>query len=920
METASKVGIHVLHLPQLEDQLLQAAKRLDERIVVFSPQMLLQYLRGKKNVVEADHAMTVLEYVLPAIRGGSHDLSKIQLMPLHDGGVGVFDIEFEGEQYFDPWKAPGVLGFIEAGSLRFVNANAAELLDAAGIIRSDNVRSYNIRRVNVYDVAYNLRTGMSWPHDKEGFIEFWTYVKDHWEGKENWRQAFRDHKLVPVRSTHECLFSIEECEKLKIIGRSEALEIGQTHDTLKRMGLIIAILPETSFVLQDHNYPEICRVLESLRLQYPDKDDRDRAFDELQAKSPEEYQNLRKYIGTQCQYVTTRYTVTVERSMQSQLGSLKIFEVVGDHAHMISLWDPHILASKGFENILFSELFAQTAGVNEGRKMLRFETGDEVQRQLVLAAGKHQITDSAFFRHFLLPALNQTPKHCLTHRWIAMETIGFWLEQPESCLGHDGREGRNRFIEWLQSDAEIVYDPVEDRCCRASEFIDVENTEYSEFLSRACAADLCAFKLLPSLYSAVDGSTKYVLKTAGLHSDIDVDTVWDVLIYIDSINEVTHTEMKPEIIRVLKRCISLMDNVKLRYREGQDWAIFKDLICRGKLFPMDSITSACTPCKFSVEGSFVALERAADFHHRHLVFSAMPVLHRDLGDLSTLRDMLECDTLPIQKVVEHLVNVTSHLASHRDWSPSDDELVTDLDAIYAFVGRAFGESHSETAKLIIESLQDVPFIRLSDGRFVTAHEVCLNGDCPADDVLGPFPAPPTLKRFRTMMIELGAADINDGAPIPKLEKVPGPAVVQLCMFDNNDWSPDTQIGIEGQTVLVHRFILELANKRLADRLRGDWRPDNIQEGQLHVMWEPDASVGLAYRTLYIFLRYLYSCSVEIEGYDTAGPETQEMVENLLRLSNYLLDEYVKSWCECWLSHKVTRENCCHLLSLADITR
>ena len=54
--------------------------------------------------------------------------------------------------------------------------------------------------------------------------------------------------------------------------------------------------------------------------------------------------------------MTTRYTVTVERSMQSQLGSLKIFEVVGDHAHTISLWDPHILASKGFENILFSEL------------------------------------------------------------------------------------------------------------------------------------------------------------------------------------------------------------------------------------------------------------------------------------------------------------------------------------------------------------------------------------------------------------------------------------------------------------------------------------------------------------------------------------------------------------------------------------
>ena len=114
------------------------------------------------------------------------------------------------------------------------------------------------------------------------------------------------------------------------------------------------------------------------------------------------------------------------------------------------------------------------------------------------------------------------------------------------------------------------------------------------------------------------------------------------------------------------------------------------------------------------------------------------------------------------------------------------------------LGEAFGESHSKTAKLIIESLQDVPFIRLSDGRFVTAHEMCLDGDCPADDVLGPFPAPPTLKRFRTMMIELGAADIHDGAPIPKLKKVPDPAVIQPCMFDNDDWSPDTDIGIEGQ--------------------------------------------------------------------------------------------------------------------------
>ena len=58
--------------------------------------------------------------------------------------------------------------FVERGSLRFMSAKPANLLDAAGIIRSENFRFYNIRTPNSNDVAYNLRTGMSCSRDKNG--------------------------------------------------------------------------------------------------------------------------------------------------------------------------------------------------------------------------------------------------------------------------------------------------------------------------------------------------------------------------------------------------------------------------------------------------------------------------------------------------------------------------------------------------------------------------------------------------------------------------------------------------------------------------------------------------------------------------------------------------------------------------------
>ena len=918
-DVATRAGIHLVQIPShMERQLQQAAERNNTTMRMFSAKMLLSYLKGKKNVAERDQVIPVLRYILanfPNV-GISEDLNAIQLVPLYNGGVGVFRKKpARGNRlYFIASNVQVASALAKPGSIEFVDPEAAFSIISAGLCSATS--EYNIRELSSEVLMDNLRGDMSWPVNRGWFKMLWTYVKDHMASEVNWQANFEGKELVPVSGSTEYLATIKQCQRNTTLKASDAMNMGHVQDTLRILGLNFILLPEADLILHDTNRPEILRVLEALFCCHPwITSNLNHKLDMLYKRSPEEFHSFRRYIAVQSNQVAgPSANSAVGKSVQKYLCKLKIFEIVTDQFQMIPLVRSYMVPSAGFENVMVARFLATKSWKARGIAMLKVETGNEIQKDLLKAAGvEERTTDPEFFQRVIFPLLNKAPKGTSYLMCSALEIMGSWLvRSAESPLKAD-------FTAWLKAGAKVVLDPAKGRYCSASKFMQAGDRPNSEFISGMLKHKSCKLRLLPNPYSNGGDLLAYVLQLSGLHTDVDVDNVSQCLSYIAALNEVDRVRMKQNIVQVINKCVFLMDEVQSKYEDRtRQWTRLTKVILKGKVFPTANLNPEYCQGTFVEKGPFVGLGGAADFRDRRLVYSTMPILHKDIGDLSKLRRVLNCDKLPLDKVVKHLVNLTSHggLIPTGKWTGSDSRLMEELDAIYDFISNAC--SQSEECALVVDMLRDVPFVRLTNGRFVTPHDLCFDDEGAAND-FGPFPVPAPLRCCRHMMTALGATDVQDGAPLAALQGAPSAIHIPPYIFDDERWSPDAEIEIEGKVILIHRLVLDITCDRLATSFRWELHQGDIK-GRVRVVWKPDISVGMTYTTLFIYLRYLYSRRIQIADSESIAVGKQKTVELLLRLSDYVMDDYVKSWCECWLNRRVNRVTCCYFLALASSSR
>ena len=898
MDIAQKAGINfVYHPKRAQQQLSEAAEkqRKDPRII--SPSILQEGLKGKRSVVDRAQVDVVLSYLLPKRVSTKKlesflDLHDLELVPLKDGGIGVFQdpsrlVLYLGESapvYYvcSTPETKNIPKLVLRNTLEFVDPKSS---CASQLASFADIGKYNIEKPGPLKVAEHIPNDVSWPGDKAWLKTFWAHMivqkAEEWT---EWRDVFSEKLLVPVDWKIGDLVSIADFQVYGLATSEQQKMTNEVKIALKGLTLMHGAWKETDFLVQRERSLGGA-ILQALNV----VGDVDRQNTELADLSEGVFKAVRECLAYQTGAARSGKLSKFEKQ---RLKELEILDTMLD-GNRVAANSQHIVAPPLFETDQFAEWFDdKTVSL---KPMLKIHTGDEVQGILLHKCGidASETSSFRFFQEELLPTLHAAALECYPqlHKHLdqilctALGILGRQLGHPlhDTCT-------QRQFRKWLRSQ-EIVYDVQRGAFYTPSDFVQTSIPFLSKVYSHKGARSL-----LPDSYAEIVICD--FLSTIGLHTGFDEDTIGDSLNYLCHLNIFELMNRKKEALKVLQEALKIAKEKGSSWRPPSSWSV----CLRKPLFPVAQLEEPYASGALQAHKGFAALGESVDFHHRAFVASSMPILDAEIGDTSDLRRVLgigDTSEPPIEKVVEHLVNITGDGEIADVWKAGwKDKHVFDLDRICQLVGNAYFSSGDTVKTMIKRKLEEAKFVRLSGGQFVRARSLCF--DVTDDDGAlsdeGPFAVPDYLRSFRKMMLDLGSTDSDDGrGPVARGPQLIGHDVADW--FDTEDFMPDLEIMIDGRIILAHRCVL-CVNKHILTSAKKEWAKWTGQRWR--VDWSDNED--MTYDVAFTFLKYLYFRKSEI----ISSIDDTDALIRLLKISELFLDEELKKECEVVLSGRANK--------------
>ena len=898
MHVAQKAGINFVYYPErAQQQLSEAAEKQGIDAGIISLSILQRGLKGKRAVVDRAQVDAVLSYLLPDRVSAENiasliDLHDLELVPLKDGGIGVFQdparvtlCQGESAPVYYVCSTPqtrDIPKLVLENTLVFVDPESSCASRLASFAEHGK---YNIEKPGPLKVAEHIPNDLSLLGDKAWLKTFWKHMKAQktqvWT---EWIHAFSEELLVPVNWKMGDLVSITDFQQYGI-GTSEQEQMTyEVESVLENLGLMNGAWEETDVLIQGERSLGGA-ILQALNV----VGDVDRQNTELTNLPGRMFKAVRECLAHQ---TVVTWSGELSECEMARLQELNILDTMMGR-NRVAANSQHIVAPLPFETEEFAQWFHENT-VSQ-KPMLQVHTGDEVQKLLLQKCGidASATTSFSFFREELLPTLHTAALECYPqlHKHLdqilcaALGILGRELGHPS----YDTDIKRN-FRNWLRFE-KAVYDVQRGAFYTPSEFVRTS----IPFLLRVYSHK-GARSLLPDPYTEI--GICGLLSTIGLHTGYDEDTIGDSMNYMCHLNKRELEMMKDEALEVLQEASKIAKEKCSFWIPPSAWGI----CLTRQLFPIAQLEEPYASGALQAHEGFAALGESADFQHRAYVASSMPILDAEIGDTSDLRRVLgigDTSKPPIEKVVDHLVNITGDGEIADVWKAGwKDKHVFDLHRICQLVGNAYSSSGDTVKTMIKRKLEGTKFVRLPGGQFVRARSLCF--DVTDDDGAlsdeGPFAVPDYLRSFRRMMLDLGSTDSNDGrGPVVRGPQLIGHNVADW--FDAEDFMPDMEIMIDGRIILAHRCVL-CVNKLVFTFAKKEWAKWTGQRWR--VDWSDNED--MTYDVACTFLKYLYFRKSEI----ISSIDDTDALIRLLKISELFMDEELKKECEVVLSGRANK--------------
>eukprot|EP01119_Soliformovum_irregulare_P012369 TRINITY_DN3204_c0_g1_i4.p1 TRINITY_DN3204_c0_g1~~TRINITY_DN3204_c0_g1_i4.p1 ORF type:complete len:1563 (+),score=556.25 TRINITY_DN3204_c0_g1_i4:193-4689(+) len=214
---------------------------------------------------------------------------------------------------------------------------------------------------------------------------------------------------------------------------------------------------------------------------------------------------------------------------------------------------------------------------------------------------------------------------------------------------------------------------------------------------------------------------------------------------------------------------------------------------------------------------------------------------------------------------------------------------------------------------IRRNLSGIPFVLTEDLQFVLASTLLY--DLEFDLSENARAPPPYLLPFENLMKTIGTPDASTECPKVIISAAPVTSdlgsLIRNC-FNSPDLS-DVHFLVEGKIIYAHKLVLGLTCEFFKVMLASGMKESTTS---VMIVECPD---WVQYEALFIMLKYLYVGGIDATRFQEVTSETSDLACSLLRLADQYLLDYVKQFCEHFLSkNSVTNlHTVCDLLLLAD---
>eukprot|EP01117_Protostelium_nocturnum_P016092 TRINITY_DN6312_c0_g1_i1.p1 TRINITY_DN6312_c0_g1~~TRINITY_DN6312_c0_g1_i1.p1 ORF type:complete len:1595 (-),score=487.74 TRINITY_DN6312_c0_g1_i1:214-4998(-) len=220
----------------------------------------------------------------------------------------------------------------------------------------------------------------------------------------------------------------------------------------------------------------------------------------------------------------------------------------------------------------------------------------------------------------------------------------------------------------------------------------------------------------------------------------------------------------------------------------------------------------------------------------------------------------------------------------------------------------------------IAQFRYVPFILMDDGCFIESKQIVLDMDTDLSPTMRALPnylSP--FSELISVMNELNVVVSPSHRPIITEKSIDSKTLLNKLQDSLNDPTfADVIFNVEGKKIYAHKLILCFSSEVFERMFKSGMKESGIGIVEIH------SQEWCTYEALWIFLHYLYTGMIKSQTYrmDPPSENSAQVVCTLLRLADEYLVEYLRQFCERYLTDPAIAQmrNFCNLLILSDETK